>query len=255
MNLFTLFSLELKKSRRTHIFFLFFLSLALLWLPSVLNSHRNFSDVSSLIPEDNFFIQGFLGFAWVLFPALLIVVTVMMNQLERGGRGLVKMLSLPVSPVLLCLAKFLLLLVFQALLILFMIGFYCLSAGIASCKEGYNFFLPASTVLKYSALLYLSALPMAAVYLLVSVAIQTPVFSMGIGLASVIPSVLIMNTKTYAAYPTCYPFYLLTQLMGAMQEGEKNFHLQLVPLLPAGLCITVLSLLAACFFFGRAEQK
>ena len=41
---------------------------------------------------------------------------------------------------------------------------------------------------------------MAAVFWMIANLIQTPVFSVGIGLASIVPSVLMINTKIWFAY-------------------------------------------------------
>ena len=110
MNLLTLFSIELKKIRRTHIFWILLIPLILLWIPAVLNVDSNFSNAAGLSPEMNFFFQMYLGMSWFLYPASLVVITVMLNQLERTNQGMLKMLSLPVSAPELCLAKFLILL-------------------------------------------------------------------------------------------------------------------------------------------------
>ncbi len=54
MNLLTLFSIELKKIRRTHIFWILLIPLILLWIPAVLNVDSNFSNAAGLSPEMNF---------------------------------------------------------------------------------------------------------------------------------------------------------------------------------------------------------
>ena len=101
MNVFNLFAVELKKIRRTHIFLLLLIPIILLWIPSILHSDMNFSmKAEGISPENNFFIQGFLGLAWFMYPATLVIGTVLLHQTERGNRGIVKMLStakLPVS--------------------------------------------------------------------------------------------------------------------------------------------------------------
>ena len=79
-------------------------------------------------PEANFFIQGFLGMAWFMFPASMVVCTVLLNQTERTDRGLLKMLTLPINTVSLCLARFVVLLSLAALQILMSVGAYYLSA-------------------------------------------------------------------------------------------------------------------------------
>ena len=46
-----------------------------------------------------------MGMTWFMIPASLVICTVLLTQTERSGKGMLKMLSLPVRPAL-CLAKF-----------------------------------------------------------------------------------------------------------------------------------------------------
>ena len=46
-------------------------------------------------PENNFFIQGFMAMSWFMFPASMVVGTVLLNQTERMNKGILKMLALP----------------------------------------------------------------------------------------------------------------------------------------------------------------
>ena len=142
MNLLTLFSIELKKIRRTHIFWILLIPLILLWIPAVLNVDSNFSNAAGLSPEMNFFFQMYLGMSWFLYPASLVVITVMLNQLERTNQGILKMLSLPVSAAGLCLGKFLILLLLSAFQMVFMAVLYYPAAAMASHSTGYDFMQP-----------------------------------------------------------------------------------------------------------------
>ena len=98
--------IEKKKIKRSMIWVLLLLPV-IMWIPSVIHADANFDTQGILItPENNFFIQGFMGMAWFMIPATLIICTVLLNQTERRSRGILKMLSLPVSPARLALAKF-----------------------------------------------------------------------------------------------------------------------------------------------------
>ena len=83
MNLLTIFHIELKKIRRTHIIWILLIPLILLWIPAILNADSNFSNAAGLSPEMNFFFQTFLGLSWFMYPASLVVITVMLNQLNE----------------------------------------------------------------------------------------------------------------------------------------------------------------------------
>ena len=115
MNLFTLTAVEFKKIKRSKIVLILIAATVILWFPNVLNADLNFdmSDIG-ISPENSFFIQGFMGMAWFIYPAVMVVTTVILVQTERTNRGILKMLALPVCTPLLCLAKFIVLAVAAA---------------------------------------------------------------------------------------------------------------------------------------------
>ena len=78
---------------------------------------------------------------------------------------------------------------------------------------------------------------------------------MGIGLASIVPSVFILNTKIWFLDPMSYPFYLLMVEYGTVAQGMYESQIDWLPWLPAALCITVLALLITCVRFGAAERR
>ena len=158
MNLLTIFRIELKKIRRTHIFWILLIPLILLWIPAVLNADSSFGNAAGLSPEMNFFFQSYLGMSWFMYPASLVVITVMLNQLERTNQGILKMLSLPVSTTDLCLGKFLVLLLLTAIQMGMMAVLYYPAAAIASHSTGYDFILPLSTVLYETLVIYISSI-------------------------------------------------------------------------------------------------
>ena len=255
MNLLRILHIELKKIRRTHIVWLLLVPLVLLWIPGILNVDGNFNAASLLSPEINFFFQSYLGLTWFLYPACLVVITVMLNQLERSSQGILKMLSLPVSPAALCLGKFLVLLLLAALQIVLMTAVYFPAAALASHLTDYDFILPLSSVAYEAVVIYISALPMTALYWLIAVCVRTPVFSVGIGLASIVPTILLINTKAWFAYPMCYPCYILAQFLHEPDLAMSSLSIDLFPLIPVAVAITLLSLTASCLFFGRAERR
>lgn len=255
MNLFSLIAVEIKKIRRSHIFWILLIPVILLWIPALVNAANTMTPVTEgLSPEHNFFIQSFMGLAWFMFPASMVVCTVLLIQTERGHGGMLKMLSLPVSPSVLCLAKFAVLLLLAAVQVALMAALYYPCAAIASHINGYNLILSPLFVLREAGIFYLSGIPMAAFFWLAAVCVRTPVFSMGIGLASIVPSVLAINTKVWFAYPMCYPFYRITLLMNQLPTGD-SITMELVPLLPMAIGITIICLTGACLFFDKNERR
>lgn len=256
MNFLSLIGIEFKKIRRSKILFILAAATVILWLPSVFNADLSFEmQAEGISPENNFLIQGFMGMAWFMFPASMVVSTVLLNMTERSNRGILKMLSLPITTTGLCLAKFVVLLALAAFQILMTVGMYYVSAGIASQTQDYNFILQPLFVFKEAGLIFISAIPMLAFFWLLSVCIQTPIFSIGIGLASIVPSVLMINTKVWFAYPVSYPFFVITSEYGKLAANLDTAQVELMPWVPVAIAITILCLSVSCLRFGQAERR
>lgn len=255
MNFFSLISVEFKKIRRSKILLIFLLAMTVLWLPSIINAHMNFDMQVGISPENNFLIQGLLAMAWFMYPASMVVGTLLLNQIERSNNGILKMLALPVSTAKLNVAKFVVLLMLAAIQILIAVGLYFVSAAIASQIQNYNFILSPLFVFKEAGMMYLSSIPMIAVFWMLSVFIRTPIFAIGIGLASIVPSVLMINTKIWFLYPMCYPFFVITSEYGQIATNLSTQEVNLIPWLPIALTITILCLAVSCIRFGQAERR
>ena len=71
MKFMTLLSIELDKIRRSKIILILLIAVVILWIPSVANAHLNFKmSFAGISPENNFLIQGLMGMAWFMFPAV-----------------------------------------------------------------------------------------------------------------------------------------------------------------------------------------
>lgn len=256
MNFLSLLRVEFQKIKRSKILFILSAAAMILWIPSIINSNLNFSmQAEGISPENNFFIQGFLAMSWFMFPASMVVGTVLLNQTERANKGILKMLVLPISTAKLCLAKFIVLLALAAAQILMMAGMYYISAAICSDIQDYRFILPPLFVAKEISFIFVSAIPMTAFFWMLSVCIQTPVFSVGIGLASIVPSVLMINTKVWFVYPMDYPFFVITSEYGKLAANLDTAQVKLIPWIPAAVAITIVCLGISCLCFGQAERR
>ena len=129
------------------------------------------------------------------------------------------------------------------------------SAAIASKLYDYDFILPFPYVCRAASLIYLAALPMAAAYWMISILIHTPIFSVGLGLASVVPSVLMLNTGIWYCYPMDYPFYVLMTEYGKIAPEVFDTGIQLFPLLPIAVGVTLLCLAISCLRYGKSERR
>lgn len=256
MNFFSLIGVEFKKIRRSKILLILTIATIILWFPTLLHADMNFQmQAEGISPENNFLIQGLMGMAWFMFPASMVVSTVLLNMTERSNKGILKMLSLPINTATLCLAKFVILLTLAAFQILMSIVLYFICAGIISQTQHYNFILQPLFVFKEAGLIFATAIPMLAFFWLLSVCIQTPIFAIGIGLASIVPSVLIINTKVWFAYPMSYPFFVISAEYSKLASNLTTSQVDLFPWLPIAIAITIVCLFISCFRFGQAERR
>lgn len=256
MRFILLTGVEWKKLRRSRILFIMGMAAVMLWVPSILNAHLNFEmQAEGISPEHNFLIQGFMGMAWFMFPAGMVVSTVLLAQTERSNHGILRILALPVSTAKLCMAKFVILLILAAVQMAMMTGMYFLSAAVASQIQDYEFLLSPLFVFKLVGGLYVSAFPMLAFFWMLSVCVRTPIFSVGLGLASIVPSVLMINTKVWFVYPMDYPFYIITAEYGKLASNLSEVKLELVPWIPVAAVFTGICLAAACVCFGKSERR
>lgn len=256
MSLLSLTAIEFRKIRRSRILLILAAAAVILWLPSVLNADMNFDmQAEGISPENNFLIQGFMGMAWFMYPASMVVGTVLLNMTERTNNGILKLLSLPVDTAKICLAKFIVLLSLAAFQILMSVVMYFISAGIASQTQSYPFLLQPLFVFREAGLIFAGSIPMLAFFWLLSVCIRTPVFSVGIGLASIVPSVLMINTKIWFVYPMSYPFFLITAEYGTLAANLTTAQIEFIPWLPVAVSITIICLFVSCLRFGQAERR
>ncbi len=197
MNFLSLTGIELQKIRRSKILLILLAPVVIMWLPAIINSEK-IQDVQGIpiTPEHNFFIQGFMGMVWFMIPATLIICTVLLIQIEQTNHGMKKMLTLPINRRMLCLAKFAVLLLLPAVQMVMSTAAYYGSAFLSSKLQGYDYILPPGYIFPCIGKFYLAALPAAAVFWMIALLIQTPVFAVGTGLALCVPSVLIINTDT-----------------------------------------------------------
>lgn len=254
MSFLDLLKIEFMKVKRSKIVPLIFIAPLLVVVSGVASLSNYFTpEYTNAWPA--MFIQSALVYAYYLLPFSMIVVCVMIAGRETGNNGILKMLALPLAPGRLCLAKFVVLLSFGVIQLLMTAAAYYISAAAATHLLNYPFILPLSYVLPITGEIYLASLPMAAVFWMLATLIRTPVFSIGIGLAAIVPSVLMINTKIWFAYPMCYPFYTLMTEYGRLSPGIFSACLRPLPLIPASAAVTVLCLTVSCIQFGHSERS
>ena len=86
MNLIRLIKIEIGKLKRSKIGLILLIPVLLVWISGIMNADMNFEmQAEGISPENNFFIQSFLGYVWFMLPSSLVVITVLMTQTERGN--------------------------------------------------------------------------------------------------------------------------------------------------------------------------
>ncbi len=255
MNFLSLTGIELQKIRRSKILLILLAPVVIMWLPAIINSEK-IQDVQGIpiTPEHNFFIQGFMGMVWFMIPATLIICTVLLIQIEQTNHGMKKMLTLPINRGMLCLAKFAVLLLLPAVQMVMSAAADYGSAFLSSKLQGYDYILPPGYIFPCIGKFYLAALPAAAVFWMIALLIQTPVFAVGTGLALCVPSVLIINTDYWFLHPMSYPFYMLMTEYGKAAKGLYTTDIDWFPWLPVAVMITVVSLAVSCVKMSRYEE-
>lgn len=256
MNFFTLIQIEFQKIKRSKILLLLVIPVFMMWIPSILNADMNFDTQGiPIMPEHNFFIQGFMGMVWFMIPATLIICTVLLRQNEHSNHGILKMLALPISGPALCLAKFIVLILLSFVQMFLLIIAYYISAAAASAMLDYTLLLPPLPVFRA----YLDFISQSFRWRHFLDARRLSCISdlpdRGSGL---LPSFLLsflINTKIWFAYPMCYPFYLLMIEYGRAAEGVYQTSIDWMPWIPIAIAMTFIALFIACLRFGHAERK
>ena len=243
-----LLKIEFTKIKRGKILFILIIPILLLWIPAIVNAMGNLRITNGLTVEQNFLFQSLSSYTWFLLPATIVICTVMIEQIEEKNKGLLKMLSLPINISKICLAKFVVLITLIFIQIFTAFLTYFVSVGISYKLYDYNFLLSISEVIKVFTLIFITAIPMATIYWLLAIIIKTPIFSVGIGMASIVPSVFMINVSCWYIYPMDYPFMMIGSML-------PNLNYSLIPWIPIALGISIICLGISCIRFGAVERR
>lgn len=248
MRFIDLLKIEFMKIKRSKIIWILIIPILLLWIPAIVNAMGNLNVTNELTPSQNLLFQSLSSYTWFLLPATIVICTVMIEQVEEKNRGLLKMLSLPISNSNVCLAKFIVLitLIFIQIFVAFLS--YFISIGIIYKIYDYNFLLPIKEVIKMFSLILITTIPMTTIYWLLAIIIKTPIFSVGIGMASIVPSVFMINTSCWYIYPMGYPFMMIGSMLSSLK-------FELIPWIPVAIGISIICLAISCIRFGAVERR
>ena len=132
---------------------------------------------------------------------------------------------------------------------------FVITGLIATSSTGITETLPILYLLKWSVGLFFTMLPCAAMMWAVIVFFEKPLFSVGLNLLFVIPSVLIANTPLWVVYPYCYSGYLVSCSLHKFTAEGKSMGFQVLPFLPCALLIFTVMFTAAVVYFKKKEYQ
>lgn len=254
MNFLELMKIELIKARRSRIVPLLFIAPLLVVSSGVASLSRYLTpEYTSAWPA--MFIQSALVYAYYLLPLSMIVVCAMLESRETMNRGIVKMLTLPVSRRALSLAKFCVIALYLVMELAVFFFVFAFAGAIAVRTAGISEAMPVSYLLGWCAKLFLTMLPCAAVMHAITTLIERPLISAGINLALVIPGVLAANTPLWVIYPYCYGGYLVSCSLHEFTAGAGAEAFELFPFLPCAAAVFGAALAVAAAMFGRKEMR
>lgn len=254
VSMLTALKVECLKLRRSHILPLILIAPLLIVLTGIHSISAYFT------PEYKeawgaMFIQSCLLYAYYLLPFTMIVLAVMVTRLETKDRGMVKLLSLPVKLYQVNLAKFLVLVAFLGLEILFFLLVFLLAGFLATHWAGIDQAVPLSYLVSKCLGIFLTMLPCLACIWQVHVLISQPFLSIALNLFLVIPSILLANTSLWALYPYCYSGYYVSCAMADFQEGIEASRFNGIAALVFGACFLGLALLLSSRYFAHRQGR
>lgn len=249
----TVLKVESLKLRRTHILPLILIAPLLIILSGVHSISAYFT------PEYKgawgaMFIQSCLLYAYYLLPFTMIVVALMLKRLETKDRALVKLLSLPVKIGQVNLAKFIVLVAFLGLEILFFLFVFILAGLLATHWAEINQAVPLAYLASKCLGIFLTMLPCLACIWLFTIVISQPFLSLALNLFLVIPSILFANTSLWMLYPYCYSGYYVSCAMADFQNGLEATSFNGLVALVFGSLFLGLALLLSSRYFAHRER-
>ena len=161
--------------------------------------------------------------------------------------------ALPLSPSALALCKWIVLLALAFFQCALMTGLYFICATVVSQSLNVSLMADTSTVLMLAGDIFLSSC-LCWLFTGCSASACRLRYFYCRRLASMVPTVLMINVKIWYLYPPCYPFYIVTQKYGEFCSGSPA-EWDLFPWIPAAVIITVICLIISCLRFGQAERR
>ncbi|TLQ41753.1 hypothetical protein FEZ33_04705 [Ruoffia tabacinasalis] len=242
-------SIEFLKIKRSNILSIIILTAIIIWVPPYFNAAESFEHIKlsnlTISPEDYFFLQGMMAVTWMLFPASLIVTTLMTSNIETTNKGILKMRTLPINIMKMNFNKLMVVITICIVQTLLLILIYYVVAYFVSNQQNYNFFADFKLVISSSILMILSSLPMLCFFWMINSVIKSKVVALGINVLSLVPSVIMINLDIWYLYPICYPYYLMAKQYEVLSNNFSIPEFKLMPWIIVAVTFTVLCILVS----------
>lgn len=253
MSFIELLKIEFIKVKRSKIFPILFVAPLLVVISGVASISRYLVDNPGGAWQA-MFVQGGLLFGYYLLPFSMVVVCVLLSEREQQNKGILKMLSLPVIRTKMAMAKFVVLLAFLTIEIILYFLCFVIAGLVTTHTKGINEALPILYILKWSFLLFTTAVPCTALIWLITVLFEKPLFSIGLNMLMVIPGVLVANTPVWIVYPYSYSGYIVTTELARLSTGATKLGIHMFPFLPCAIAIMIVCIFIANRRFGKKEM-
>lgn len=254
MNFISLINIELKKIKRSKIIFILLISVGMIMISMISSAKINLKS-EGINPGYNMFIQSALSLTVFMLPLSFAVITVLLSQTERKNRGIIKMLTLPVSPEKIALAKFCTVIFIMAGEIALFLILYIPSQILASNRAGINLSIPTGYILNWGLRIFAASIPMASFFFMISICINNAAASLGLQFLFTVPIILAANTKYWFVYAADYPAKLIMQEQGRFMENTRFNIPDLNLWILSAVLITILTILISAVCFSKTETK
>ncbi|QTM98469.1 ABC transporter permease subunit [Sediminibacillus dalangtanensis] len=202
------------------------------------------------------FVQSCLLFSYYLLPFTMIVVSVLISQREKANKGILKMLTLPVNRQKISMAKFVVFLFFLFLQVVIFFTLFLLVGLYASNNIGLQEPVPYFYIVKWSLIIFFTAIPLVSIIWLLTVMFHKVVLTIGLSVLMVIASVFVANVNlVWTLFPFSYSGKFVSEELSRVSSGISELDVQLFPFIPFAAVITCLCLLLASKRFGKKEMR
>jgi len=250
MTFFQLIQIEFQKVKRSKILPILIIAPFLI-VASGINSLINYITPESEGAWQAMFVQSCLLFAYYLLPLTMVVVSILITQREKTNNGMLKMLSLPIKRGAMSLAKLSVFIFYLFLEILIFFIFFIFVGLYASNNIGLSDPVPYGYILKWSIILFLTAIPFVSFIWMLASLFKKAFLTIGLSMFMVIGSIFMANTKAWIIFPFSYSGKFVTAELSRISNGEVYLSLDVLPFAFIAIGLTMVFVFISSIRYGK----